>query len=147
MTLTLHTIRPEGGSRKSKKRIGRGLSKGGSYSGRGVKGQRARSGGRSGLQLKGIKHLMLAIPKLRGFKSFHARPETVNVGDISSVFVDGAKVNPRALLKKQLIASIATGVKVLGGGEVRVKLIVTDCTVSASAKQKIEAAGGSVVSA
>jgi len=103
MPLTLHSIQPSKGSKKSKKRIGRGLASKGRYSGRGVKGQR------------------------------------------SSYFGDGAKVSPKILLKKGLVQDISNGVKVLGHGDIKIKLFITDCKVSMSAKEKIEAAGGTVV--
>jgi large subunit ribosomal protein L15 len=144
MALTLHTIKPAKGARKSGKRVGRGLSKGGSYSGRGVKGQRARSGGRAGLQKKGIRRVMLALKKSRGFKSPYAKPSVVNVGAIAAAFPDGAKITPRTLLQKGLIPAEGT-VKVLGDGAIAIKVIVEGCTVSAAAKEKIEKAGGSIL--
>ncbi len=145
MALALHTIKPAKGARRSTKRVGRGLGSKGSYSGRGVKGQRARSGGRSGLQLKGIRSLMLKLPKARGFGSLAAKPSVVNVSDLASAFKDGAGVADKSLLAKGLISSSVGGVKILGGGELTVKLTVKNCRVSASAKTKIEQAGGSVV--
>lgn len=144
MAITLNTIKSPKGARKSAKRIGRGLSKGGSYSGKGVKGQRARSGGRGGLQLKGIRHIMLSIKKNRGFKSLNQKAEVVNVGLLASSFPDGAKVTPDALLAKGLIPKLGN-VKVLGDGSIAIKLIVEGCSVSAAAKEKIEKAGGSIV--
>lgn len=144
MALTLHTIKPAKGSRKTGKRVGRGLSKGGSYSGRGVKGQRARSGGRSGLQKKALRHIMLSIKKNRGFKSLKPKPEVVNVGTIAKSFPDGAKVTPEMLFKKGLIPAEGK-VKVLGDGSIAIKVIVEGCNVSATAKAKIEKAGGSIV--
>lgn len=144
MALTLHTIKPAKGSRKTGKRVGRGLSKGGSYSGRGVKGQRARSGGRSGLQKKALRHIMLSIKKNRGFKSLKPKPEVVNVSSIAKAFPDGAKVTPKALYDKGLIPTEGK-VKVLGDGSIAIKVIVEGCNVSATAKAKIEKAGGSIV--
>lgn len=145
MALSLHTIKPAKGSRKTGKRIGRGLSKGGSYSGRGVKGQRARSGGRAGLQKKGIRHIMLALKKNRGFKSQYEKSMVVNVGVIAQAFPDGAKVTVKALAEKGLIPSEGKYVKVLGDGSIGIKVIVEGCAVSASAKEKIEKAGGSIL--
>lgn len=144
MALTLHTIKSPKGARKTGKRVGRGLSKGGSYSGRGVKGQRARSGGRAGLQKKAIRHIMLSIKKNRGFKSLKAKLLVVNVGTLAKNFPDGAKITPKALLEKGLIASEGK-VKVLGEGSIGIKVVVDGCAVSETAKQKIESAGGSVV--
>ena len=145
MVLRLDTIQPKKGARKSKKRIGRGLSKGGAFSGRGTKGQRSRSGGKSGLKLKGLRKIMLSTPKTRGFKSSKPTPEVVNVSGIAKNFADGAKVTPEHLLKKNLVSKIRNGVKVLGNGEITIKVTVTDCKVSQSAKEKIEKAGGTVI--
>ncbi len=133
------------GSTKRSKRVGRGLSKGGTYSGRGVKGQRARSGGRAGLQLKGIRTLMLKLPKRRGFNSLMPKPAVVNLRTISKVFGDGAMITPHSLAKKGLIADAHEGVKILAEGELTHKVTFKHCTVSAPAKEKIEKAGGTVL--
>lgn len=144
MSLSLHTIRSQKGSKKTKKRVGRGLGSTGTYSGRGVKGQTARSGV-SGLQKLGIRPLMLSTPKSRGFKSGKPRAQAVNVGDISNLFSAGAKVTPSNLEKKGLIVSAVAPVKVLAGGEMTYAITLADCAVSAAAKEKIEKAGGTVV--
>lgn len=144
MSLSLHTIRPAKGAKKAAKRIGRGLSKGGTYSGRGAKGQRARAGGRSGLQLKGMRALMLSMPKARGFQSMHDAAEVVNVGDLARTFPDGSTVTPKLVVKRGLVRTAANGVKVLGAGSIGIKLTLKDFAVSASAKAKIEQAGGTV---
>lgn len=143
MAITLNTMKPAEGSRKKAKRVGRGLSKGGSYSGRGVKGQGARSGV-SGLQLKGLRHIMLSMKKSRGFKSQAPKAMVVNVETIAKMFPDGAKVTPETLFEKGLIPSMGK-VKVLGDGSIAIKVIVEKCHVSAAAKEKIEKAGGSIV--
>lgn len=143
MSLSLHSIHPAKGSRKSKKRVGRGLGSTGSYSGRGVKGQRARSGV-SGLQKLGIRPLMLKLPKRRGFASLSPKLAVVNLMDLS-VFADGATVTPKLLESKGLIVNAKNGVKILGTGEIHRKWIVKGCEVSAAAKTKIEAAGGQIL--
>ncbi len=145
MTLSLHSLQPKSGSRRSKKRVGRGLASKGTYSGRGVKGQRARSGGRSGLQLKGLRPLMLATPKSRGFTVSKARPVVINIGDLAKAFANGAKVDPKILLKKGLVNDLTAGVKILGKGEIGITISVSGCLVSAAAKQKIEKAGGAII--
>ena len=145
MALTLHSIQPKKGSRKTKKRVGRGLASKGRYSGRGIKGQRSRSGGKSGLQLKGIRKIMLSTPKNRGFKSGRTPAEVVNVSTISKHFKEGAKITPKTLLAKSLVSDISNGVKVLGAGSIAIKVTVTGCRVSEAAQKKIEAAGGTVV--
>jgi large subunit ribosomal protein L15 len=145
MTLTLHSIKPKKGSRQEPKRVGRGLGSTGTYSGRGVKGQKARSGGRAGLKLKGLRKMMLSIPKSRGFTGPSWKPATVNVGDVAKAFENGATVNPQALLNKGLVASINRGVKVLGDGSIAIRITVEGCKVSLPAKKKIEAAGGKII--
>ena len=145
MILSLHTLKPQKGARRTSKRVGRGLGSTGSYSGRGVKGQRARSGGRAGLKLKGLRPLMLSTPKKRGFRSPKAKHVVSNIGDLAKAFANGATVNPKILLKKGLIENVTLGVKILGKGSIGIKLTVEGCFLSASAKQKIEHTGGVIV--
>jgi large subunit ribosomal protein L15 len=137
MALTLNELKPQKGSRKKSKRVGRGLGSKGSYSGRGVKGQRARSGGRAGLKLKGLRRIMLAQPKLRGFKSPHQKPQTVTLQAISEKFKNGEKVSPDTLLKKGLVTDTSAGVKILGTGELKVKVTFEDCRLTQGARAKI----------
>ncbi|MBI2473875.1 50S ribosomal protein L15 [Candidatus Uhrbacteria bacterium] len=144
MPLTLHSIQPQKGASKSKKRIGRGLGSTGTYSGRGVKGQGARSGV-SGLQKLGIRQMMLATPKNRGFKSDRIDAQVVNVADLSKYFKSGTKITPQVLQKNGLIESVNAPVKILAKGTISISIILTDCSISAAAKQKIEDAGGTVV--
>ena len=144
MPLTLHTIQPAKGARRGKKRIGRGLAKKGTYSGRGAKGQRSRSGGKSGLKLLGLRQIMLATPKLRGFKSGRPDAEVVNVGALSNAFAEGQTVNPQNLLEKGLISRVDKGVKILGNGTMAIKISIVGCQVSKTAQEKIEGAGGTV---
>jgi len=144
MSLSLHSLQPQKGATKGKKRVGRGLGSKGTYSGRGVKGQSARSGV-SGLQKLGIRQVMLATPKARGFKSRRPEAQVVNVGELSKKFGAGAKVSPDILVKKGLIASAVLPVKILAGGEITIAITLTDCKVSAAAQEKIEKAGGTVV--
>lgn len=144
MALTLHKIKSFPGSRKKVKRVGRGLGSKGTYSGRGQKGQKARSGGRKGLKLLGMKRIILSTPKLRGFKSPYAKMSVVNVSDLEKKFKDGEIVNPKTLLEKRLVGKMNVAVKILGDGELKKKLIIEKCAVSASAKEKVEKAGGQI---
>jgi len=144
MSLTLHTIKSFPKSRKKSKRIGRGLASGGTYSGKGQKGQRARSGGRKGLKLKGMKQMLLGVPKVRGFKSPYPKMAVVNVGDLDKKFKDGDKISPQILKKIGLASYIDGGVKILGTGEISKKLIFSGLAFSGSAKEKIEKAGGRI---
>ena len=145
MTLSLHTVNPAPGSKRPRKRVGRGLGSRGAYSGRGVKGQRARSGGRSGLQLKGLRNIMLRLPKQRGFNSLASKPAVLNLRALAKVFGDGSTVTPQILHTKGLVSDISHGVKILSVGEMTVRVTVKACQVSAAAKAKIEHAGGTVV--
>ena len=141
--MKLHTLKPAEGSTKSRKRIGRGEGSGhGGTSTRGHKGQKSRSGGKSGLQTRSIKAYLLRIPKNRGFKSLQNKPEVVNLSDLENKFEAGNKVNARALLKAGLISTIANGVKVLSNGTLTKKLLVEANAFSETAKEKIEKAGG-----
>lgn len=139
-------LAPAPGSRHSRKRIGRGLGSGhGRYSGRGSKGQKARSGGSippcfEGGQLPLVKRL----PRKRGFVNiFKTHYSIVNVAKLD-VFEAGTEVTPGELLKAKLVKSLRKPVKILGQGELTRPLIVKANKFSASAKRKIEAVGGSI---
>jgi large subunit ribosomal protein L15 len=145
MSLSMHNLKPARGSKSQPKRVGRGNSSGkGTTAGRGGKGQKARTGGRNRLKLLGMRHIMLATPKLRGFKSRYAKDEVVTLNQIGRAFETGAKVSPATLAKKGLTSSSSAHVKVLGAGNLKKKVTVVGCAVSAQAKEKIEAAGGAV---
>lgn len=145
MSLVLHNLKPSVGAKKTKKRVGRGLGSTGSYSGRGVKGQRARSGGRSGLQLKGLRSLMLKLPKRRGFHSLKNKPVVINLEVLVKHFVDGATVTPKLIVEKKLVRSAEHGVKILGQGEIKHRLVIKGCFISKSAEEKIVKAGGEII--
>jgi large subunit ribosomal protein L15 len=142
--------------RKARKRVGRGLGSGtGRYSGRGVKGQKARSGSHkmpAGFE-GGQMPIDMRAGKLRGATSADAMPvgpfrtysQPVNVGDLERRFEDGADVTPEALKASGLVRKLSVDVKVLGEGELTKKLTVTAHSFSKSAVAKIEAAGGTVV--
>ncbi len=152
--LSLHTLKPAQ-PRKARKRIGRGLGSGkGRYSGRGIKGQKARSGShtmRPGFE-GGQMPIYMRLGKKRGPYSKDAMPVgphrtqtvPVNLRDLDRVFDDGAEVTLEAMIEKGLVKSSRIDVKILGEGELKKKLSVTAHAFSASAHEKIEAAGGSV---
>lgn len=146
MELTLHTLKTPVGSRKKSKRIGRGNSSGhGTYSTKGQKGQRARSGGSKGLKLKGFKDIVKRMPKLKGFKSHRLKPQIVNLIDLEKKFKDGETVDIKILLEKGLVKDQRQKVKVLGEGKLTKKLTVNVHNFSKSAKEAIEKAGGRIV--
>ena len=141
--MNLHELSPAAGSNTKAYRKGRGAGSGnGKTAGRGQKGQWARSGGgvRVGFE-GGQMPLARRIPK-RGFHNIFAKPlEAVNVSVLEK-FEDGAVVNAQALLEKGVLSKCEYGVKILGNGSLTQKLTVQASAFSASAKEKIEAAGG-----
>ena len=141
--MNLHELSPAAGSNTKAYRKGRGHGSGnGKTAGRGHKGQWARSGGgvRVGFE-GGQMPLARRLPK-RGFHNIFAKPlEAVNVSALEK-FEDGAVINAQALLEKGILSKCQYGVKILGKGEITKKLTVQATAFSASAKEKIEAAGG-----
>jgi large subunit ribosomal protein L15 len=151
--LRLHTLKPAQ-ARKDRKRVGRGLGSGkGRYSGRGIKGQKSRAGShKMPAEFEGGQtRIFMRLPKLRGNTSKDAMPigpfrtttVPVNVAALDA-FDDGAEVTPESLVEKGLIKNTRTDVKLLGQGELTKKLTVRVHAISASAREKVEAAGGSV---
>lgn len=139
----MNELSPAEGSTQVAKRKGRGIGTGnGKTGGRGHKGQKARSGGgvRVGFE-GGQMPLARRIPK-RGFHNIFAKPlENVNVSALN-VFEDGAEVDANILLAEGILSKCVNGVKILGNGDLTKKLTVKASAFSASAKEKIEAAGG-----
>jgi large subunit ribosomal protein L15 len=140
----LHELKPAEGSKTNGFRRGRGHGSGnGKTAGKGHKGQNARSGGgvRPGFE-GGQMPLYRRIPK-RGFKCINTKEiVAINLSLLNSVFEDGAVVDIDALKAKGLVSNVRDGVKILGNGEITKKLTVKVNYFSASAKEKIEAAGG-----
>jgi large subunit ribosomal protein L15 len=153
--LNLHSLQPAQ-ARKTRKRVGRGLGSGkGRYSGRGIKGQKARAGSHklpAGFE-GGQMPIDMRLGKLRGNTSKDAMPigpfrtytVPVNLRDLEARFEAGAEVTLEALVEKGLIKNTKTDVKILGQGELRKKLTVIAHAFSGSARAKIEKAGGTVV--
>ncbi|MGI5896014.1 MAG: 50S ribosomal protein L15 [Oscillospiraceae bacterium] len=141
--MKLHELTPAAGSNQDAKRKGRGAGSGnGKTAGKGHKGQNARSGGgvRPGFE-GGQMPLQRRVPK-RGFNNiFATRYSIVNVADLNK-FEDGAVVDAEALVKAGVVRKELDGIKILGNGELTKKLTVKAAAFSASAKEKIEKAGG-----
>ncbi|MEI5671922.1 MULTISPECIES: 50S ribosomal protein L15 [Nocardioides] len=141
MTLKLHHLRPAPGAKTAKTRVGRGEGSKGKTSGRGTKGTKARyqvpvafEGGQMPIHMR--------LPKLKGFKNpFKVEFQVVNLDRISSLFPDGGAVTVEELVARGAVRK-GQPVKVLGQGDLTVKVDVSVQAVSASAKEKIEAAGG-----
>ena len=142
--MDLATLKPEEGSVRKRFRVGRGHGSGnGKTSGRGQKGQKARSGApRPGFE-GGQMPLYRRLPK-RGFTDRNSKVITAINVDVLNRFEDGTEVTPELLLKSGAVSKIVDGVKILGNGELTKKLTVKVNAVSAGAKSKIEACGGSV---
>jgi len=150
--LNLSSLKPVQ-KRAARKRIGRGMGSGkGRYAGRGIKGQKSRSGSnkmRAGFE-GGQMPLYMRVGKQRGATSKDAMPigphrtfmYSVNLRDLDRVFADGDTVNIQALVEKRLVRNTKADVKILGFGELKKKLSVTAHAFSASAREKITAAGG-----
>jgi large subunit ribosomal protein L15 len=151
--LNLSSLKPAQ-SQKARKRVGRGMGSGkGRYSGRGIKGQKSRAGShkmRVGFE-GGQMPIYMRMGKQRGSTSKDAMPigpfrtstAPVNVGSLDR-FDDGAEVTPESLVERGLLKNTKTDVKLLGNGELRKKLTVRVHAISATAREKVEAAGGTV---
>jgi len=144
--IRLHNMRTRPGSRHRVKRLGSGESSGhGKTSGKGHKGQKARSGGSLRLGFEGGQMpLIRRLPK-RGFNNaaFHKNYAIVNLSDLNT-FKEGTVVNEQLLRASKLIRGHGAGLKILGGGELKHGLTIEADKVSASAREKIEKAGGTV---
>lgn len=141
--LRLHHLRPAPGAKKDKTRKGRGEGSKGKTAGRGTKGTGARTTTRLGFEGGGV-NLVMRTPKLRGFKNpFRVEYQVVNLDKLGQLYPKGGKVTIDDLVAKGAVRK-GEPVKVLGNGDVSVKLEVAVDKVSESAKTKIEAAGGSV---
>ena len=141
--MRLYELSPMPGARRERKRVGRGIGSGlGKTSGKGHKGQKARSGGAKGPAFEGGQTpLQRRLPK-RGFNNKWRREwSTVSVARLNG-FPDGAEVTPEILRKQKIVKNLKDGLKVLGTGTIGKKLFVKAQAFSASAREKIEAAGG-----
>jgi len=147
MTLTLSQLKPDKGSTKPSKRVGRGNSSGmGTYSGRGQKGQRSRKGKKLKSWFEGGQTSFLQrLPKLKGFTSRNGvNYLSINLDVLEENFNDKDEVNRSTLFNKKLINKLNTPYKILGSGDISKSLNVTAHGISKSAKEKIEKAKGKV---
>lgn len=142
--MQIHELKPKHKNR-GKKRVGRGGKKG-TYSGKGIKGQKSRAGRK---MVPIIRELIKKYPKLRGYRRFvlHDYKAVVNLDTLEKTSKDGEIISPDNLIKKGIIRMIKgkkPEVKILGQGKLTKKLIVENCAVSKTAKEAIEKAGGKI---
>ena len=147
MTMQNHTLSSAGSKTRKRKRIGRGDASGnGSYSGKGMKGQKSRSGGgvRPGFE-GGQLPLIKRLPSLRGFTNiFKTQYNAVNLDTILKMYPNGGDVSPGTLVETGVLKDQKLPLKVLGRGEINVNLKVSAHKFTKSAKEKIETAGGTI---
>jgi len=141
--MELHTLKREHPNKKARL-VGRGGTRG-KTSGRGGKGQTARAGNKRRPQMRDI---IKKIPKLRGYRfaSFDIKPSPINVGALN-VFAAGSVISPETLFAQNLVRKVGgklPTVKLLGNGEITVKVTVENCILSKTAKEKIEKIGGTI---
>ena len=147
MVLRMNDLRPAPGSRKKRKRVGRGNASGkGTYSGRGLKGQRSRAGRDYNAVFEGgAMSMFRTLPRRNGFKApFRVETQPVNVVELGRRFSDGDTVDADALVSAGLLRRASQRFKILAGGELDVSLTVRVERISPAAQAKIVAAGGSV---
>lgn len=141
--LRLHHLAPAPGAKTAKTRVGRGEGSKGKTAGRGTKGTKARNTVRIGFE-GGQMPIHMRLPKLRGFKNpFRVEYQVVNLDKLSELYPEGGKVTVEDLVAKSAVRK-GEPVKILGSGEVTVKLDVVADKWSASAEEKIKNAGGSL---
>ncbi|SPM38627.1 Ribosomal protein L15 [Mycobacterium numidiamassiliense] len=142
MTIKLHDLKPAPGSKKARTRVGRGEGSKGKTAGRGTKGTKARKNVPVTFE-GGQMPIHMRLPKLKGFRNrFRTEYEVVNVGDISRLFPQGGAIGVDELVAKGAVRKNSL-VKVLGDGDLTVKVEVSAHKFSGSAREKITAAGGS----
>lgn len=145
--MKINELKPSPGSKKKPKRIGRGLGSGhGRYATKGIKGQKARSGGAKGPGFEGGQMpLQRRLPK-RGFSNAPFKKEyaIVNLKDLNKIIDEVDVITPEVLLQKRIIKKLKDGVKILGDGEIKKSVTVKTHAITKSALQKIESIGGRV---
>lgn len=129
-------------AKRNVKRLGRGNgSQKGTYSSRGLKGQKSRSGNK-GIAARAFKQSLQKIPKLRGFKSFKTKPETVTLATLERVGEEGKLISPTYLKNKSVVKDARKGVKIVATGSIKKKLTLKGCLTTKAAQEAIEKAGG-----
>jgi len=147
MTVKLSNLKPAPKSRRRSRRVGRGnnASDPGTYSGRGIKGQRSRSGGKKGLKIKGLRSNLRSMPKLKGFNqrnSLSIKP--ISLKDLENKFKENEIIDLAKLIKGGLIKKKDRRVKILAQGKITKKLTIKAYKFSEAAEKAIKKVGGKI---
>lgn len=147
MTVKLSNLKPNPKSKSRRKRVGRGNSASdpGNYCGRGLKGQKSRSGGKKGLKIKGLRNALKSFPKIKGFKPRSFKFEIINLSAVEKIFKDNEVIDIKKLLQVNLIKDKRKKVKILSQGKLTKKLTVKVHAFSKKAEEEIKKAGGKAV--
>ena len=146
MAIKLSNLKPGTKSRSRRKRVGRGNSGSdpGTYSGRGMKGQRSRSGGKKGLKIKGLKSTLRSLPKTKGFKRRSLDIKPINLRDLEKRFKENEVIDLAKLIKSGLIKKKDRRIKILAKGQIKKKLTIKANQFSKAAEKAIKKAGGKI---
>ncbi len=147
MTVKLSDLKPAAKSRRRSRRVGRGnnASDPGTYSGRGQKGQRSRSGGKKGLKLKGLRSNLRSMPKLKGFTQRNSlKIKPISLKDLENKFKENEIIDLAKLMKSGLIKRKDRKVKILARGKITKKLTIKDNRFSEAAEKAIKKVGGKI---
>ncbi len=143
--MNLHELKPTPGSNKKRKRVGRGMSSGnGKTAGRGHNGQKSRSGGNLPIDFEGGQTPLYKRLRKVGFKNPHRKTYAIVNIDSLNRYDDGATVDPETMIKDRVVTKTLSGIKILGNGNLEKKLTVKANKFTASAEEKIKAAGGTI---
>jgi len=145
MSLTLSQLKPANKSRTRRTRIGRGNGSGiGTYSGKGLKGQRARSGGRAGLRLMALKRTFMKLPKFKGQKPIESPAVVLKIATVNALSAAGVtSISKQTLIKMGMIPAKTRSLKILGKGNFTHPVTIRGISLSKSAQEALEKAGGS----
>ena len=145
MSLNLHNLKKFKKAKRKRKRVGRGNASGhGTYSTRGLKGQKSRAGA-SGLKRRGLRNLLRSVPKFKGQKRRYPKLSIVNIEQLQEFFSKGEIINDKKLFAKKLVRKNSFGIKILGHGNLTKKFTVIADAFSDTAKEAILKNGGKVI--
>lgn len=147
MAIKLSHLKPYYRAKHRGKRVGRGNNStdSGNYCGRGLKGQRSRTGGKKGLKLKGVKSALKSFPKMKGFKRHSKKATAVGLSVLEKKFKEDEIINSNSLLREGLIKSKNQKIKILADKEIKKKLIIKAHYFSQKAEEFVKRSGGEII--